>query len=160
MKHIPKSSKHILNSLQFLKSSQHISNFEIFTTHSPQDPKCWQRKRNGYAAPPSSLDAMFCSTYGQQLQESFVFCLKCELELAANVAQESCDVDSQKNIIETYLLAGFDYDTIDSFLERLVVSKTKHSKTKTEARSTQISKTRHPKLEDGAPKTRKRSTQI
>ena len=29
----------------------------------------------------------------------------------------------------------------------LVVSKTKHSKTKTEARSTQISKTKHPKLE-------------
>ena len=102
---------------------------------------------------------MFCSTCGQQLQESFVLCLKCELELAANVAQESCDVDSQKNIIETYLLAGFDYDTIDSFLERLVVSKTKHSKTKTEARSTQISKTKHPKLENEAPKSRKRSTQ-
>ena len=41
-----------------------------------------------------------------------------------------------------------------------VVSKTKHSKTKTEARSTQISKTKHPKLENEAPKTRKRSTQI
>ena len=40
-----------------------------------------------------------------------------------------------------------------------VVSKTKHSKTKTEARSTQISKTKHPKLENEAPKTRKRSTQ-
>ena len=34
----------------------------------------------------------------------------------------------------------------------------KHSKTKAEARSTQISKTKHPKLEDGAPKSRKRST--
>ena len=33
-----------------------------------------------------------------------------------------------------------------------VVSKTKHSKTKTEARSTQISKTKHPKLENEAPK--------
>ena len=32
-----------------------------------------------------------------------------------------------------------------------VVSKTKHSKTKTEARSTQISKTKHPKLENEAP---------
>ena len=40
-----------------------------------------------------------------------------------------------------------------------VVSKTKHSKTKTEARSTQISKTKHPKLENEAPKSRKRSTQ-
>ena len=40
-----------------------------------------------------------------------------------------------------------------------VVLKTKHSKTKTEARSTQISKTKHPNLENGAPKTRKRSTQ-
>ena len=63
------------------------THFEIFTTHSSQYPKCWQRKRNGYAAPPSSLDAMFCSTCGQQLQESSVFCPKCELELAANVAQ-------------------------------------------------------------------------
>ena len=42
---------------------------------------------------------------------------------------------------------------------RWVVSKTKHSKTKTEARSTQISKTKHPNLENEAPKTRKRSTQ-
>ena len=41
-----------------------------------------------------------------------------------------------------------------------LVSKTKHSKTKTEARRTQISKTKHPKLKNGAPKTRKRSTQI
>ena len=31
------------------------------------------------------------------------------------------------------------------------VSKTKHSKTKTEARSTQISKTKHPKLENEDP---------
>ena len=37
---------------------------------------------------------------------------------------------------------------------RMVVSKTKHSKTKTEARST-----KHPNLENGAPKSRKRSTQ-
>ena len=41
----------------------------------------------------------------------------------------------------------------------MLVSKTKHSKTKTEARSTQISKTKHPKLENEAPKSRKRSTQ-
>ena len=40
-----------------------------------------------------------------------------------------------------------------------VVSKTKHSKTKTEARSTQNSKTKHPNLENEAPKTRKQSTQ-
>ena len=33
------------------------------------------------------------------------------------------------------------------------------SKTKTEAQSTQISKTKHPNLENEAPKTRKRSTQ-
>ena len=39
-----------------------------------------------------------------------------------------------------------------------VVSKTKHSETKTEARSTQNSKTKHPNLENEAPKTRKRST--
>ena len=37
-----------------------------FATHSPQDPKCWQRKTNGYAAPPSSFNAMFCSTCGQE----------------------------------------------------------------------------------------------
>ena len=45
-------------------------------------------------------------------------------------------------------------------LERMrsVVSKTKHSKTKTEARSTQNSKTKHPNLENEAPKSRKRST--
>ena len=41
----------------------------------------------------------------------------------------------------------------------MVVSKTKHSKTKTEARSTQISKTKHPNFENEVPKTRKRSTQ-
>ena len=36
----------------------------------------------------------------------------------------------------------------------------KHSKTKAEARSTQISKLEHPNLENEAPKTRKRGTQI
>ena len=35
------------------------THFEIFTTHSSQDPKCWQRKRNAYAARPFSFDAMF-----------------------------------------------------------------------------------------------------
>ena len=40
-----------------------------------------------------------------------------------------------------------------------VVSKTKHSKTKIEARSTQISETKHPGLENEAPKSQKRSTQ-
>ena len=39
-----------------------------------------------------------------------------------------------------------------------VVSKTKQSKTKTEARSTQNSKTKHLNLENEAPKSRKRST--
>ena len=40
----------------------------------------------------------------------------------------------------------------------MVVSKTKHSKTKTEARSTQISKTKHPKLENEAPNNSKTKT--
>ena len=40
----------------------------------------------------------------------------------------------------------------------VVVSKTKHSKTKTEARSTQISKTKHPKLENEAPTNSKTKT--
>ena len=39
-----------------------------------------------------------------------------------------------------------------------VVSKTKHSKTKTEARSTQNSKTKHPRSKTKTPKSRKRST--
>ena len=73
------------------------THFEIFTTHAPWYPKCWQRKRNGYAAPPSSFDAMFCSTCGQQLQESFVFCPKCGLELTANVAQGG-EKDNQRRI--------------------------------------------------------------
>ena len=41
----------------------------------------------------------------------------------------------------------------------MVVSKTKHSKMKTEARSTQVSKTKHPRSKTKHPKTRKRSTQ-
>ena len=42
----------------------------------------------------------------------------------------------------------------------MVVSKTTRSKTKTEARSTQISKTKHPNLENGASTSRKQSIQI
>ena len=42
-------------------------------------------------------------------------------------------------------------DCVGSLWWNVVVSKTKHSKTKTEARSTQISKTKHPKLENEAP---------
>ena len=37
---------------------------------------------------------------------------------------------------------------------------TKHEAPKTRKRSTQDSKTKHPRLENEAPKTRKRSTQI
>ena len=40
---------------------------------------------------------------------------------------------------------------------KMVVSKTKHSKTKTEARSTRISKTKHPGSKTKHPKTRNRS---
>ena len=135
--HIPNSSEHILNSLQILKSSQHISKssqhiskslqhiskspqhiFEIFTTHSPQDPKCWQRKGNGSAASSPSFDAMFCSTSRESLQVSFKCCPKCGKELAQNVVHGSCDVDSLKNIIETYFLAGFEYDTNVGFVEK------------------------------------------
>ena len=47
---------------------------------------------------------------------------------------------------------------IKAYLQSVVL-KTRHSKTKTEARSTQNSKTKHPKLENEAPKSRKRSTQ-
>ena len=48
------------------------------------------------------------------------FCFLPEMWVGAclNVAQGSCHVDSQKNIIETYFLAGFVYDTIVTFLER------------------------------------------
>ena len=38
-----------------------------------------------------------------------------------------------------------------STIEVKVVSKTKHSKSKTEARSTQISKTKHPNLDNEGP---------
>ena len=61
---------------------------------------------------------MFCSTCGESLEVSFKFCPKCGKELAANVAHGSCDVESQKNIVETYFLAGFEYNTIVSFLEK------------------------------------------
>ena len=47
---------------------------------------------------------------------------------------------------------------IKAYLQSVVL-KTRHSKTKTEARSTQNSKTKHPNLENEAPKSRKRSTQ-
>ena len=67
-------------------------------------------------------------------------------------------------------LRGGDWDETQNGVHRVrsmhsrsssfsVVSKTKHSKTKNEARSTQISKTKHPELENEAPKSRKRSTQ-
>ena len=46
--------------------------------------KCWQRKRNRYTAPPSSFNAMFCSTCGESLQVSFKFCSKCGKDLANN----------------------------------------------------------------------------
>ena len=42
------------------------------------------------------------------------------------------------------------WDVTLEFAWTTVVSKTKHSKTKTEARSTQNSKTKHPKLENEA----------
>ena len=45
------------------------------------------------------------------------------------------------------------WPAIKAYLQSVVL-KTRHSKTKTEARSTQISKTKHLNLENEAPKTR------
>ena len=56
--------------------------------------------------------------------------------------------------------SGYEDDPIRSHQHLRVVSKTKHSKTMTGARSTQISYTKHPNLVNKAPKSRKRSTQI
>ena len=42
------------------------------------------------------------------------------------------------------------YRLVSLSCDNAVVSKTKHSETKTEARSAQISKTKHPKLENEA----------
>ena len=53
------------------------------------------------------LSSMLCFVPSESLQVSFKFCPKCGKDLAANLAHGSCDVDSQKNIIETYFLAGF-----------------------------------------------------
>ena len=106
--------------------------FEIFATHfeisqhiskslqhiCPRIPSVGREKGNGDVAPSPSFEAMFCSTCGESLQVSFKFCTKCRKDLAANLVHGSCDVDSQKNIIETYFLAGFGYDTIVSFLEK------------------------------------------
>ena len=50
------------------------------------------------------------------------------------------------------------WPVIKAYLQSVVL-KTRHSKTKTEARSIQNSKTKHPNLENEAPKSRKRSTQ-
>ena len=70
---------------------------------------------------------------------------------------DACDV--QFIILSTYMHACIHTHThMPCCNSPEVVSKTKHSKTKTEARSTQISKTKHPNLENEAPKTRKRST--
>ena len=44
-------------------------------------------------------------------------------------------------------------DCVGSLWWNVVVSKRKPSKTKTEAQSTQISKAKHPNLENEAPKT-------
>ena len=56
---------------------------------------------------------MFCSTCGESLQVSFKFCPKCGKDLAANLAHGSCDVDSQKNIIET--LFGWFFSFLEKF---------------------------------------------
>ena len=64
--------------------------------------------------------------------------------------------NTEESFFQTLLIQT--YSTSLKFHWHPVVSKTKHSKTKTEARSTQNSKTKHPKLENEAPKSRKRST--
>ena len=57
--------------------------FEIFTTHSPQYPKCWQRKRNGYSALLLPSTPWFVPRE-ESLQVLFKFCPKCGKDLANN----------------------------------------------------------------------------
>ena len=114
--HIPNSSKHILNLLQILKSSQHISKSSQHIR--PRTPSVGREKGTGtqlLLLLPSTL--CFVPRVDNNYKKVLFFCPKCGFELDANVTQGSCDVDSQKNIIETYFLDGFEYDTIVSFLE-------------------------------------------
>ena len=83
-----------------------------------------------------------------QLQGEFLGNLQC------------CNSFTRKKIV-SYIKA--EDGPVFTVYSEVVISKTKHSKTKTEARSPQnsktkhpISKTKHPKLENEAPKTRKR----
>ena len=98
---------------------------------------------------------------------------KCKFGLALRYSADMF-INMLKTELNEFLQNGFKYRKISQLFEKFsrksktnafnsficrrenvtadrVVSKTKDSKTKTEARSTQISKTKHPKLENEAP---------
>ena len=95
--HISKSSQHIS------KSSQHIR---------PRTPSVGREKGTDTQLLLLLSTPCCVPRVDNNYKKVLLFCPKCGLRLAANVAQGSCDVDSQKNTIETYFLAGFGYDTI------------------------------------------------
>ena len=77
-----------------------------------------------------------------EFRKFYVIC--CEDIMVATVSMKSKKIISSTH---TFLCLSLRQEAVNF----LVVSKTKHSKTKTEARSTQSSKTKHPNLENEAP---------
>ena len=65
---------------------------------------------------------MFCSSFGSLLEETYNFCSECGArtlcppEAAREVA--NAEAESEKEIIETYFFAGYDYETILCFLSK------------------------------------------
>ena len=119
-------------------------------------------KSNHWNVPGEIETFRFWDKYDYEYEIFSILSIACALTGIILVGKHDCGHHSIMSFNKNVVVTETSYKVLEvlSFCSwEMVVSKTKHSKTKTKARSTQISKTKHPKLENEAPKTRKRSTQ-
>ena len=60
---------------------------------------------------------MFCSSCGNQLHETYVFCPICG-RMAGNPEAQSVANDQEEQAIESYFLGGYEYEPILCFLSK------------------------------------------
>ena len=111
-------------------------------------------KSNHWNVPGEIETFRFWYKYDYEYEIFSILSIACALTGIILVGKHDCGHHSIMSFNKNVVVTETSYKVLEvlSFCSwEMVVSKTKHSKTKTEARSTQNSKTKHPNLENEAP---------
>ncbi len=97
------------------------THFKILTTHSAQAHAQCRAVTKALISTfniATLVATMFCSLCGNQLRETDVFCSACGRMVENPEAQAAANNEEEREAIESYFLAGYEYETILCFLSK------------------------------------------